>query len=172
MKHEVTELLNQQINREFYSGYLYLDFACFFEQCGLNGFAQWYRVQAQEELDHGMMFIRYLNDCGEEIHLQEIQQPVWSMSNGKTTAGILEASLRHEQYITHLIENIHAHAEAAHDLRTMHFLDWFIGEQAEEEKNAADLIAQFRLYGQDASVLCLLDRMLGKRQYAAPGCGD
>lgn len=69
MKNDVQELLNQQINREFYSAYLYLDFACFFEKSGLKGFASWFRVQAREELSHGMLFIRYLIISTEPVHL-------------------------------------------------------------------------------------------------------
>lgn len=168
MKNDVLDLLNQQITREFYSGYLYLDFACHFQKQGLCGFAEWYRVQAREELTHGMLLIRYLLDSGEEVSLSEIEQPIWSMNEEKSCKTILDAALRHEKYITKLIENIYTHAETAHDLRTMHFLDWFIAEQTEEEKNAADLILTFGLYGHDPSGLYLLDQKLGERKYKAP----
>lgn len=171
MKSNILELMNQQITHEFYSAYLYLDFACIFEKCGLKGFSTWFRVQAKEELCHGMLFIHYLTDCGEDIHWQAIEQPVFKADESRMCETILEGALQHEQYITHLIETIYAHAESAHDLRTMHFLDWFIDEQGEEEKNASDLIRQFKLYGHDASSLFLMDEELGKRKFTEPDAG-
>lgn len=172
MKNDVSELLVQQIGHEFYSGYLYLDFACYFDSKGLKGFANWYHVQAMEELEHGMRFIRYLTAMDEEICLREIRQPAWTADEEKNCETIFKAALEHEQYITRLIEVIFEHAEAAHDLQTQQFLDWFIAEQMEEEKNACDMIRKFKLYGADASGLYLLDQELGKRKYTAPDADD
>ncbi len=168
MKNDVRDLINQQINREFHSAYLYLDFACYFEKNGLKGFAHWFREQAKEELKHGMLFIRYLIDSGEMFKWQDIEQPVWPMNEQKSCLAILKAAYRHEQYITGLIEIIYAHAEENQDLRTLDFLDWFIAEQTEEEKTAADLIREFELFGENASSLYLLDCKLGKREDEEP----
>lgn len=169
MDNTVRELLNQQINQEFFSAYLYLDYACFFEQSGLKGFAKWFRVQALEELCHGCLFIQYLLDCGETVKWQKISPPLWSTNESKASASILVSALQHEQFITGLIDSIHVHAQAVHDLRTIHFLDWFIAEQTEEEQNAAELIQKFQLYGHDPSALYSLDHELGKREYAVSG---
>ena len=130
---KVVALLNEQVNKEFYSAYLYLDFSNFYEDKGLEGFANWYKVQAQEERDHAMLFYQYLQNNNEKVQLEAIDKP------DKTLVELmdpLKAGLQHEEYVTSLIYNIYAAAQEAHDFRTMQFLDWFIKEQGEEETNA------------------------------------
>ena len=131
MDQTVSKLLNEQINKEFYSAYLYLDIANFYDDKGLDGFANWYEIQAKEEMDHAMLFYHYLHNNDEPVTLLAIDKPDKTFS---TLMEPLEAALAHEKYVTSLINNIYAAAQKANDFRTTQFLDWFIKEQGEEEK--------------------------------------
>lgn len=162
---KVVELLNQQVNKEFYSAYLYLDFSNFYYDKGLDGFGNWYKIQAQEERDHAMLMIQYLQNNGEQIVLDTIEKPGVAMESPKT---VLQEGLKHEQYVTGLIHNIYDAAYSVKDFRTMQFLDWFVKEQGEEENNADNLIKKFELFGDDPKSLYMLDNELGARVYAAP----
>lgn len=165
MDKKVAELINSQINKEFYSAYLYLEFSNYFERRGLAGFAHWYEIQAQEERDHAMLFYRFLLNNEENVSLQAIDAP---KTNAQTDADILEEGLKHEKYVTALINDIYAAAYTVKDFRTMQFLDWFVKEQGEEEKNASELITKYRLFGSDAKGLYMLDNELKARVYSAP----
>lgn len=162
---KIVELLNQQVNKEFYSAYLYLDFSNYYYDKGLNGFGNWYKVQAQEERDHAMLFIQYLQNNGEKAVLEAIDQPSAELSSPKA---VLEEGLKHERYVTSLIHNLYDAAYSVKDFRTMQFLDWFVKEQGEEENNADDLIKKYELFGDDPKSLYLLDNELASRVYAAP----
>jgi len=162
MNNEVAKLINEQITHEFYSAYLYLDFANFYAAAGLNGFENWYRVQAKEEQDHAIIFYEYLHDNGEKVTLGAIRQPDKELKNNMDP---LKAGLEHEKLVTSLINAIYDHAFEARDFRTMQLLDWFVKEQGEEEKNAADLITKMELFGSDAKGLYLLDQELKARVY-------
>ena len=162
---KVSELLNQQINKEFYSAYLYLDFANYYDSLGLDGFANWYTIQAQEERDHAMLFYQYLHNNNEKVTLTAIDAPDKVFTDKKQP---LAAGLEHEMYVTSLINDIYAAAYEVKDFRTMQFLDWFVKEQGEEETNAQDLIDKMDLYGDDARSLYLLNQELAARVYTAP----
>lgn len=162
---KVAELLNTQVNKEFYSAYLYLDFANYYKDQGLDGFANWYNIQAQEERDHAMLFIQYLQNNGEKVTLEAIDKPEAVLAGFEDP---LKAGLEHEQYVTSLIHAIYDAAYAQKDFRTMQFLDWFVKEQGEEEKNADDLITKFNLFGHDSRSLYMLDSELAARVYSAP----
>ena len=129
LNEKVAALCNQQINKEFYSAYLYLDIANYYADQGLDGFANWYTIQAQEERDHAMLFL---------------------------------------QYVTALINGVYGAAYETKDYRTMQFLDWFVKEQGEEEKNADDLLKKYDLYGSDPKGLYSLNSELAARVYSAP----
>lgn len=161
----VKELLNVQVNKEFYSAYLYLDFSNFYEAKGLDGFASWYKIQAQEERDHAMLFYQYLHNNGERVVFEAIDKPDVPL---ESLMDVLKAGMRHEQYVTSLIYNIYAAAQEAKDFRTTQFLDWFVKEQGEEEKNAQDLITKMEMFGNDPRSLYLLNEELKTRVYAAP----
>lgn len=165
MDEKVASLINEQINKEFYSAYLYLDFANYFERRGLQGFAHWYEVQAQEERDHAMLMYRFLLNNDQKVTFGAI-----ASSDKKLFADldVLKEGLEHERYVTSLINDIYAEAYATRDFRTMQFLDWFVKEQGEEEKNANDLITKMELFGSDAKGLYMLDNELKARVYAAP----
>ncbi len=165
LKKEISELINTQVNKELYSAYLYLDFANFFHDKGLDGFANWYEIQTQEERDHAMLIRTYLINNGDSVTFDAVAKPDVEKTDVMT---ILKAALKHEQYVTSLINNIYAAADAAKDYRTMQFLDWFVKEQGEEEKNADDMIKKYELYGSDAKGLYALNQELLGRVYAAP----
>ena len=165
MDKKVAELINDQINKEFYSAYLYLDFANYYGSVGLDGFENWYKIQAQEERDHAMLFFQYLENNGEKITLEAIAKPDKVFESHMDP---LKAGLEHEKYVTSLINNIYEAAHEVNDFRTMQLLDWFVKEQGEEEKNASDMITKMELFGSDAKGLYMLNSELGARVYSAP----
>ena len=161
----VRDLLNDQINKEFYSAYLYLDFANYFQENGLDGFANWYTVQAQEERDHAMLFLQYLQNNGEKVTFEAIAKPDKKLDD---KLEVLKMGLEHERYVTSLIHGIYDAAYTVRDFRTMQFLDWFVKEQGEEEKNADDMIKKMELFGDDAKSLYMLNSEMAARVYSAP----
>lgn len=165
---KIADMINDQINKEFYSAYLYLDFANYYDDEGLDGFAHWYEIQAQEERDHAFMLRRYLIDNGVHVSFETIAKP-----DNQFTCHLapLEAGAKHEQYVTSLITAIYAEAFAQKDYKTMQFLDWFVKEQGEEEKNAEDLVKKMKLYGTDAKGLYALNQELLARVYTASTTG-
>jgi ferritin len=162
---EVAELLNEQINKEFYSAYLYLDMSNYYDHVNLNGFSNWFKVQAQEERDHAMLFLTYLQNNNEGIKLTSIAGPDKVYSDFKAP---LTAALEHEKFVTASIYRIYEEAANQKDFRTQQFLNWFITEQGEEEKNTEDLIDRYDLFANDPKGLYLLDAELGARVYTPP----
>lgn len=154
---ELEQALNDQLNREYYSSYLYLSMAAHFEAGGFPGFAGWMRAQADEEHVHAMKFFDFVNDRGGRIRLQPIAEPPAEFG---TPLQVFEASLEHERFITRSIEALFEQADRA----TQAFLDWFLTEQVEEEKNVGELVDAFRLAADSGPALLLLDRELGGRR--------
>lgn len=165
LNEKVTKLLNEQINKELYSAYLYLDFSNYYYDQELNGFGNWYMIQAQEERDHAMLFLQYLQNNGEKVTLEAIAKPDVELTGNKA---VLEAGLKHERYVTSLIHTIYEAAYEVRDFRTMQFLDWFVKEQGEEEKTAEGMVKKFELYGGDPKSLYMLDTEMAARVYSAP----
>ena len=165
LNQSVAQLLNAQITAEFYYAYLYLDFSSYFQETGLDGFANWYQVQAQEERDHAMLFYQYLHNNSAKVALEAVAKPERKAAD---TMGILKAGLEHEIYVTSLIHNLYDAAQQSKDFRTLQFLDWFVKEQGEEEKNAEDLIQKMELFGSEAKGLYMLNSELAARVYTAP----
>lgn len=161
MDNKVAQLINEQINAEMYSAYLYLDFSNYYRAAGLDGFAAWYMEQAKEEMEHAEKFYDYLHDNDVPVVLEAIAKP-----DKKFTDFVqpLEAGLEHEQYVTSLIDKIYAAALKAKDYRTTVFLEWFINEQKEEEVNARDLLTKMKLFGQDGKTLYHIDHEMAKRE--------
>lgn len=162
---KVVELLNYQVNREFYSAYLYLELSNFYEEKGLHGFQNWYRIQAQEERDHAMLFYQYLHNNNARVVLETIEKPNVTLN---TLMDPLKVGLQHEYYVTGLIHAIYDAAHSVKDFRTTQFLDWFVKEQGEEENNANDLITRMELFGEDPKSLYMLDNELNGRVYTPP----
>ena len=165
MNERVHELLNDQINKELYSAYLYLDFANYFKRVGLDGFANWYMIQAQEERDHAMLFYQYLQNENQIVTLKAVDKPDKEINSHMD---VLLAGLEHEKYVTSLIHDIYSAAYEVRDFRAMQFLDWFVKEQGEEETNANDLITKMELFGSDPKSLYMLNQELAARVYSAP----
>jgi len=162
---KVSKLLNEQVNKEFYSAYLYLHFANYFTEVGLAGFANWYTVQAQEERDHALLFVKYMQHNGTPLQYEAIAKPEASLLSHRH---VLLGGLQHEQFVTASINAIYESAYVVRDFRTMQFLDWFVKEQGEEETNAADLIKKLALFGGDPKGLYMLDQELAGRVYGPP----
>ena len=165
LEEKIAKLINEQVNKELYSAYLYLSFANYYEDEGLDGFAHWYEIQAQEERDHAFKMRRYLIDNGISVTFDAIAKPE---KDFKDHLEPLEAGLEHERYVTSLIQAIYSAAFEQRDFKTMQFLDWFVKEQVEEEKNADDLIKKMKLYGSDSKGLYMLNQELLARTYTAP----
>ena len=165
MDKKVIDLLVQQVNKEFYSAYLYLDMANYYIDLDLDGFGNWYTIQAQEERDHAMLFIRYLQQNGIRAELGAIDKPDKVFN---TPADPLAVGAEHERYVTSLIHDIYDAAYSVKDFRTMQFLDWFVKEQAEEEENADAMVNKYKLFGDDPKSLYLLNQELAARVYSAP----
>ena len=165
MNEKIAALLNEQINKEFYSAYLYLDMANYYDEQDLDGYANYYMVQAQEERDHALLFMKYMQNNGLKVTLDAIGKP------DKEYHSILDpmvAAAEHERYVTSLINNIYHEAHTAHDYRTMKFLDWFVDEQMEEEENADKMVNRYHLFGTDPKGLYALDQEYAARVYTAP----
>lgn len=162
---KVIELLNNQINKEFYSAYLYLDMANYYIDNDLDGFGNWYNIQAQEERDHALLFVKYLQNNGVKVVLEAIDKPAIIFKN---PIDPLVEGAKHERYVTELIHTIYDAAYSVKDFRTMQFLDWFVKEQGEEETNADAMVKKFKLFGDDPKSLYLLNQELAGRVYSAP----
>jgi len=165
MNEKIASLLNQQINKEFYSAYLYLDMSNYYDELDLDGYANYYMIQAQEERDHALLFLKYMQNNGLKVTLEAIDKP------DKVYGSILEpleAALEHEKYVTSLINDIYHACHEARDYRTMKFLDWFVDEQMEEEDNATSMISRYNLFGSDPKGLYALDQEYAGRIYTAP----
>lgn len=165
MDAKVSALLNEQINKELYSAYLYLDMANFYNEKGLDGYSNWYEIQAKEEQDHAMLMYQYLHNNNQKVALEAIAKPDKVFN---TLMDPLKIALEHEEYVTSLINNIYAAADEVNDYRTKQFLDWFVKEQGEEEKNSNDMITKMELFGGDAKGLYMLNSELKARVYSAP----
>lgn len=165
MNEKIATLLNQQINKEFYSAYLYLDMANYYDAQDLDGYANYYMVQAQEERDHALLFMKYMQNNGLKVTLEAIGKPDKEF---KTLLDPLVIAAEHERYVTELINIIYREAHEAKDFRTMKFLDWFVDEQMEEEDSADAMVNRYNLFGQDPKGLYLLDQEYAARVYTAP----
>lgn len=165
MNDKIAFLLNQQINKEFYSAYLYLDMSNFYDEMDLDGYANYYMIQAQEERDHALLFTKYMQNNGLKVTLEAIDKPDKTF---ETVLDPLVVAAEHERYVTSLINDIYHEAHQAKDYRTMKFLDWFVDEQGEEEDNADSMINRYKLFGADPKGLYLLDQEYAGRVYTAP----
>jgi ferritin len=156
---KLQDAINEQIKNEFYSAYLYLSMAAYFEAQNLRGFAQWMRTKFAEEQGHAMKFFEYVNDRGGRVELREISQP---KSEWKGNLDVFEGVLKHEQHVTSLIHKLYELALAEKDYPTQAMLQWFITEQVEEEKTAIEVIEQLKLIDARGTAVLMLDHRLGK----------
>lgn len=165
IKKEVLEAINEQINAEGYSAYMYLSMAAYFENMGLSGFANWMKVQYQEEAAHALKFFNYLADRGGRVVLKSINQvPV----DFEGIVDVFEKTLAHENHVTELINNLVNVAVAASDHASQSFLKWFVDEQVEEEANVEKILATLKLINGQGNGIFMMDRELGQRVFVDP----
>lgn len=159
---KVQNILNSQINKEFYSAYLYLAMSAYFDEIGLYGFSNWTKVQAREEMDHGMILFDYIIERDGKVQLEQINSPDREFHN---PLQVFEKILEHEKYVTESINCVASMSEDECDLATRHFINWYISEQVEEEANARDVITKLKMFGDEKAALYHLDKDLEQRVY-------
>ncbi len=156
--------INDQIQRELESAQIYLSMAAYFDSANLPGFAQWMKMQFQEEQAHAFRFYDYVFDRGGQVILQALGQPPTEF---QSPLDVLEQTLAHEQKVTGHINDLYALAVEEKEYSSQIFLQWFVEEQVEEEKAAGDIIALLKRVGDNEHALMMLDRELGQRQAPA-----
>ena len=165
---KLEKALNKQLNMELFSAYLYVAMAAFFEHKGLNGFANWMRIQAREEMDHATKFYTYIHDVGGRVELDAIAKPP---ADFKSPLAVFEDALAHEQTVTKSIYKLMdlALSESHHATRT--FLQWFVTEQVEEEKVADEIVKRLHLVDSSPEGLFMIDREMAQRAYTPAADG-
>lgn len=162
---KIQDALNGQINAELYSAYLYLSMSSYFSSINLMGFANWMRVQALEEQTHAAKFFDFIISRGGRAELKLIDGPPIDFKSSMT---VFEDTLKHEQKVTGLINNLVNLAVDEKDHATNIFLQWFVTEQIEEESNAEGLIQKLKLIGEGGNGLFMLDAELAARMFLLP----
>ena len=156
------QAINDQVNKEFFSAYFYLAMQAYFSSLNLDGFANYFRVQIQEERDHALGFFNYLNKIGGKITLTEIKEPKNEFSSPQE---VFELALKHEQFITQSIYELMDISREIKDHTTEIFLQWYITEQVEEEENMGRVLNKLKLIKEDGAGLFILDSELAQRIY-------
>lgn len=157
---KMQDALNEQVNAELFSSYLYLSMAAHFEAANLGGFAHWMKAQSQEEYGHGMKIFDFINERGGRAVLEAIAKPATEF---KTPLDVMKKVLEHEKKVTSLIEGLYELAMKEKDYATQVMLQWFIKEQVEEEKSASDIIELLKSIGDNPAGLAMVDARLGAR---------
>ncbi|OGP61991.1 MAG: ferritin [Deltaproteobacteria bacterium RBG_13_49_15] len=165
---KVEKALNDQLNAELYSSYLYLSMSAHFKAGNLEGFANWMFVQAQEELMHAMKFYDFITRRGGRVILQPVDAPPNEWASPKEA---FEETLKHERKVTGLINNLVEIALSEHDHASNIFLQWFVTEQVEEEESANTVLQQLTFMGEAKGGLFMIDRELAQRTFTPPGVG-
>jgi ferritin len=160
------DAFNEQIKNEFYSAYIYLSMAAFFDDANLPGMAAWMRVQAREEAKHAMKIFDHLLDRGARVKLRAIAQPPVDFTS---SLDVFEQAYKHEQAVTKAIHDLYAKAVQEKDFASSVFLDWFVREQVEEEKTALVIVEHIKMVADDLPGLLMLDRELGQRKAVGGG---
>ncbi len=169
IKERIQGALNQHLNWELYSSYLYLSMSAYFQSINLKGFAHWMRVQVQEELVHVMKFYDYLIQRGGRVTLSSIEEPP---SEWGSPLEAFEHAYKHEQKVTGLINNLVALSVSEQDHATNIFLQWFVTEQVEEEASADEVVQKLKLVGDAAGGLFMLDNELSQRVFTPPTASE
>ncbi|MDR3665404.1 MAG: ferritin [Ignavibacteriaceae bacterium] len=157
---KIAKMLNNQINQEFYSSYLYLQMGAFFEEEKLNGFAAWMKIQSHEEGTHAMKLYEYVLRANAKVELQKIEAP---KNKWKDTLDVFQDTYKHEKQITSYINGIVDNALTEKDFATFSFLQWFVTEQVEEESTALLILDKIKLIGDNKTGLFFLDREMSGR---------
>lgn len=162
---KVEEVLNKQINAEFWSAYMYLSMSAYFQAKGLKGFANWMRVQYQEEVTHAIKFYDYILGRGGNVKLEAIAKVP---TEWKGIVDAFKDTYNHECKVTEMINNCYETAINEKDHATSTMLQWYINEQAEEEQNAQTILDQLNLIGENGQAIYLLDKELATRIFVDP----
>lgn len=165
LKENVHKALNDQLNFELYSGYVYLAMAAWFEDNDLPGFANWMTIQWQEEFAHAMKFVHFVQERGEKVVYEQLDKP---QTDYESPLHAFETALHHEQIVTGRINDLVALAREERDFATESFLGWFVDEQVEEEASADAIIKQLRIVGESGHGLLMLDREMSQRVFTPP----
>ena len=162
---KIEKALNEQLNKEMYSAYLYMSMSAYSTNIGLSGFANWFMVQYHEEMEHAMKIYNYINEQGGKVKLMAIDEPP---SVFKGPMDMFQKTLKHEQFITKSINDLMDLAIKEKDHATQIFLQWFVTEQIEEEGNDNEIIDKLKLAGDKGNGLFMIDKELGARVYIPP----
>jgi len=162
---KMEKAINKQINAELYSAYLYLSMSAYFESINLSGFANWMKIQAQEEVSHAMKFYAYLFERGGRVTMTSIDAPKTAWSSPLSA---FEDVYQHEQKVTGLIHNLMNLALAEKDHASVSMLRWFVDEQVEEESSADAIVEKLKLVGEKGRGIFMLDQQLGQRVFTPP----
>lgn len=165
IKKKIEAAFNEQINAETFSAYLYLSMSAALERMNLPGFANWMRVQAQEEMTHAMKFFRHIIERGGKVILTAIDAP---QTDWKNVADVFKAALGHEEKVTGLINDLVDLAMAEKDHAAGMMLQWFVSEQVEEEANALEMLGKLEIVGETAGGLYMLDKEMAQRTFVPP----
>lgn len=157
--------LNKQLNAEFYSSYLYLSMSAYFESINIKGFANWMRIQTQEELVHAMKFYDYINESGGRVTLTAVEAPP---TEWDSPLAAFEHVYKHEQKVTDLINELVNLSISEKDHASNNFLQWFVAEQVEEESSADAIVQKLKLVSDERGRLFMLDQELGQRIFTPP----
>jgi ferritin len=155
------DAMNEQINKELFSSFLYLSMAAYFTDKNLDGFAHWMHLQADEEYEHAMKFYDFILDRGGRVYLKAIDAPA---TDWKSNLEVAEEVAAHEARVTASIQDLYELASKEKDYAAQVMLQWFITEQVEEEKSAADLVAKLKLIEERGTAVLMLDHRLSKRK--------
>ena len=162
---KMEEALNEQVNAELYSAYMYLSMESYFKSLNLNGFANWMRAQTQEEVTHAMKIYDFINERGGRVTLKAVEGPP---TKWDSPLAVFEAVYAHEQKVTRLINNLVDLAIKEKDHATNSFLQWFVNEQVEEESSADEVVQQLKMMENAPGGMFMLDRELGQRVFTPP----
>ena len=159
---KMQDAINEQINEELFSGYLYYSMSAYFESINLPGFAHWMRVQALEEQEHAHRFYNYLTERGGDVKLAELKAPKTEWSS---PLNAFEEAYKHEQHITGRINKLMDMAQEGRDHASVNFLQWFVAEQVEEEATADDAVQRLKLVEDSKGGLFMMDKEMGARAF-------
>lgn len=157
----IQDMTNEQIKNELYSAYQYLLMSAYCESVNLPGFAHWMRVQFREETEHALKFYDFIQDRGGRVALQAVDQPINEFGS---PLEVFEQTVDQEQKVTTQINNLYGLAVREEDYASQAFLQWFVTEQVEEEKNVGDVVETLKMIGDKSEALFLLDREMGRRE--------
>ena len=168
MNEKLQQAFNDQINKEFYSEYLYMSMFAYFDRMNLQGFKNWMNVQMQEEHAHAMGMFNYVHERGGKVILQAIDQP---QTDWESPVALFEHVLEHEKFVTSRINALMDVAEEVKDRAAVSFLDWYLKEQVEEEANVSNVLKTLKMVCEDKNCLYMYDKELATRTFVAPVIG-